>query len=353
MISKIPSTIHKVYGYKNILLVDTERNSYCLFPKTLSYDIELLYEGVSQNSDYRIDKTLYSFLMKNSMLISTYVDDQIIDNKNELKQINYSYCSIANVIIEWSEENYKMKSEISQSINSIGAKQVVILIYNSIQLSKLDNFISCFISSRIQNIDIYLNLYVPSTTSSFNELIEKYQRINNLTVFDNRNLIIKDTQQKFNINNNQLTFKLCGVIEQDQWVTNIFAVNEAYFHNTCLYKKLTIDKNGNIKNCPSMHELFGNIHNNSLSDAVEKPGFKKYWNINKDKIHVCKDCEFRYICTDCRAYVEDTEDIYSKPLKCGYNPYTGEWTEWSTNPLKQKAINFYGLREMVESMSDE
>jgi hypothetical protein len=84
--------------------------------------------------------------------------------------------------------------------------------------------------------------------------------------------------------------------------------------------------------------------------AVEKPGFRKYWDINKDKIHVCKDCEFRYICTDCRAYVEDPEDILSKPLKCDYNLYTGEWSEWSTNPLKQKAIDFYGMREMVDEM---
>lgn len=62
---------------------------------------------------------------------------------------------------------------------------------------------------------------------------------------------------------------------------------------------------------------------------------------------VCKDCEFRYICTDCRAYVEDPDDILSKPLKCGYNPYTGEWSEWSTNPLKQKAIDFYGMNNFV------
>ena len=56
------------------------------------------------------------------------------------------------------------------------------------------------------------------------------------------------------------------------------------------------------------------------------------------------------VAIDCRAYVEDPEDILSKPLKCGFNPYTGEW---STNPLKQKAINFYGMREMVEGGGNE
>jgi SPASM domain peptide maturase of grasp-with-spasm system len=121
-----------------------------------------------------------------------------------------------------------------------------------------------------------------------------------------------------------------------------------YCSVSCLNREISIDADGNIKNCPSMKESFGNIRDTTLAEAIEKPGFKKYWDINKDKIHVCKDCEFRYICTDCRAYVEDTEDILSKPLKCGYNPYTGEWSEWSTNPPKQKAIDFYGMREMVD-----
>ena len=33
----------------------------------------------------------------------------------------------------------------------------------------------------------------------------------------------------------------------------------------------------------------------------------------------------------------------SKPLKCGYNPYTNEWADWSTNPLKQETIEYYGI----------
>ncbi|MDR2057516.1 MAG: hypothetical protein LBP83_04405, partial [Dysgonamonadaceae bacterium] len=39
----------------------------------------------------------------------------------------------------------------------------------------------------------------------------------------------------------------------------------------------------------------------------------------------CKDCEFRYICTDCRAYLQDSNDIYSQPAKCNYNPYIAKW----------------------------
>ena len=47
--------------------------------------------------------------------------------------------------------------------------------------------------------------------------------------------------------------------------------------------------------------------------------------IKKDDIDVCKDCEFRYICTDCRSIIKDLNYRYSQPVKCKYNPYLGKW----------------------------
>ena len=74
-----------------------------------------------------------------------------------------------------------------------------------------------------------------------------------------------------------------------------------------------------------MESIYGNILQDKLLKIVDSSKFKKLWGLKKDKIHVCMDCEYRYACTDCRAFIEDPEDILSKPLKCGYNPYTGKW----------------------------
>jgi hypothetical protein len=52
------------------------------------------------------------------------------------------------------------------------------------------------------------------------------------------------------------------------------------------------------------------------------------------------------MCTDCRVYLQDPNDIYSKPLKCGYNPYTNKWEEWASNPLSKKGLDFYKLNEL-------
>lgn len=92
-----------------------------------------------------------------------------------------------------------------------------------------------------------------------------------------------------------------------------------------------------------MTQSFGNIRNTTLAEALSHPDFKRYWHINKDSISVCRDCEFRYICTDCRAYLEDPGNDLSKPLKCGYDPYTCTWQEWSTHPLKHNAMLHYGM----------
>ena len=80
---------------------------------------------------------------------------------------------------------------------------------------------------------------------------------------------------------------------------------------------------------------------------LENSDLKKYWFINKDKISVCQDCEFRHVCTDCRAYIENPEDLYSKPLKCGYDPYANVWEDWTINPLKQSTIAYYNLENLI------
>jgi SPASM domain peptide maturase of grasp-with-spasm system len=143
----------------------------------------------------------------------------------------------------------------------------------------------------------------------------------------------------------------CGIITIKHLnapaIDNFF---ETKLYNGCLNRKISIDENGEIKNCPSMATSYGNIKSNNLKSVLAIPEFKQLGNITKDQINICKDCEYRYACSDCRAYVETPEDIYSKPLKCGYDPYTATWQDWSTNANKEKAIKYYELAETFSSI---
>ena len=117
----------------------------------------------------------------------------------------------------------------------------------------------------------------------------------------------------------------CGVVSTDYFCIGMKHFTESQHHNTCLNRKICIDANGDIKNCPAMAKSYGNIKDTTLEEAINKPGFKDLWYVCKDQIDVCKDCEFRHICTDCRCFIKDPGNIYSQPAKCTYNPYICLW----------------------------
>lgn len=57
-----------------------------------------------------------------------------------------------------------------------------------------------------------------------------------------------------------------------------------------------------------MSKAFGHITNTPLKDIVNDKAFKEQWSITKDQIDVCRDYEFGYICSDCRAYLKDKQN---------------------------------------------
>lgn len=119
--------------------------------------------------------------------------------------------------------------------------------------------------------------------------------------------------------------KCCGQIHfssldfSGYWVSNMM-----HKKNGCLYKKISLDRSGYIKNCPCMELDYGHILSTKVLDVMALKEYQKWGEIKKDDIEVCKDCVFRYNCSDCRAF-RCSSNIYSKPQKCTYNPYTNRW----------------------------
>ncbi len=93
---------------------------------------------------------------------------------------------------------------------------------------------------------------------------------------------------------------------------------EGLKYNTCLNKKVTIDSNGKVKNCLFMPETYGDYIDINL--IINSKKFQKIWRLSKDRIDICKDCEKRYMCVDCRAFRENKQ-LDSKPNNCNYDPY--------------------------------
>jgi SPASM domain peptide maturase of grasp-with-spasm system len=119
----------------------------------------------------------------------------------------------------------------------------------------------------------------------------------------------------------------CGYVDPGYFAVSVAMFTESQACNTCLNRKVAVDAEGNIRNCPAMPHSYGNVGQIALRDATAREDFRSWWSIRKDDVEVCRDCEFRHVCTDCRALRTDPSNPLSKPLHCRYDPYTARWSE--------------------------
>lgn len=106
-----------------------------------------------------------------------------------------------------------------------------------------------------------------------------------------------------------------------------YNVNKSW--NNCWYGKIAITSTGDIIPCIfERNIIIDNVKDVKLKDLLKSPKLKKYWSITKDHIDVCKDCEYRYACNDCRPLALGVEgDMYAKYPRCKYDPYNGIWID--------------------------
>lgn len=114
-----------------------------------------------------------------------------------------------------------------------------------------------------------------------------------------------------------------------------FSASEEFFqrsvdgHN-CLAGKITITDNGNVLPCIfSREQIVGSVRTQSLRQVLDGK-IQAIWQTTKDDVLVCQDCEYRYVCFDCRPISEGAScgngEYTTAPYpRCTYNPYEGVW----------------------------
>lgn len=95
----------------------------------------------------------------------------------------------------------------------------------------------------------------------------------------------------------------------------------------CWLGKLSVDSNGDVFPClMNQREFIGNVRKMPLANILrEFQQIEKYWYLTKDNVDVCKDCEFRYACVDCRLTDSMDGSLTGGNKYCRYNPASGEW----------------------------
>lgn len=334
-------------GYNRSTICDLQKKQLYFIPNEI-YDIilDLKTKPLLQLKD-ELDENSQPILFK---YIEYFLEQKIgfyCDNPEFFPDINLNYFApelINNAILDWGSNSPYDILKIIDELIILGCKFLEIRIYDEVSIQKLQNAFELISTGFFRNVDIICKY--PNNNEdlcTIKQFVSNFPIIGTLTLHSAPKASISDNPNIKLSHEVIIDQKSCGKILMKYFSLDIKTISESQNHNTCLNQKISIDIDGNIKNCPSMLQNFGNIKSTKLSEVILNEEFKRKWTIKKDNTNGCKICEFRYVCTDCRAYLEDPNDDYSKPLKCGYDPKTNKWEDWTINPLKKEAIKYYNL----------
>jgi len=135
-----------------------------------------------------------------------------------------------------------------------------------------------------------------------------------------------------------------GLMLKPNFSAKAETVPHYYSGHSCLLGKITITEFGDVLPCIfSRDNVVGNVLVAlSLKDVLRRPALTRIWRATKDGVMVCRDCEYRYVCFDCRPLSEGASAGIAGYLdapypRCTYNPYTGEWGQglWKVDETGQ------------------
>ena len=322
-----------VKGYHRSVIADINRHQLFYIPNAF-------YRLISKNRNKTLGEIIEIYGQENEAAILEFLEH--LDNnelvfpfdKEELRyfpplSLQWDFPSLcSNAIIDIDEKSsYDIANAITQ-FDKISCFHLQIRFFRTTSLEEIKRLLTFSNDTSIRSVQLMLK-FDSAIDNHLQPLIDEFWKLVKIEVFEspenqiiplkgNLKLLAHYKEKKLRPNN-------CGAVSTDYFCIEMNHFTESQHHNTCLNRKICIDAEGNIKNCPAMAKSYGNIKDTTLEEAINKPGFKDLWFINKDKIDVCKDCEFRYMCTDCRAFIKDPENIYSQPAKCTYNPYICLW----------------------------
>lgn len=348
-------------GAKNSTICDLTRSTVEVFPSSFYPFFEIfkqstvkeIYIDLELESHIEFTKFL-DFLLEKEY--GMFVDD--LELFPELEKRWESPELINNAIVDVRLRKHDF-GVIFDQLNSLGCIYVQLRCFESLYtMQELSDVIKLAENKSIQSIELIIKYHTSFADQDYVDLYNDHVLISSLFVHsapENKILIAdfgykgedqvlkQEIHREIHFYTTPITgASHCGIIDAKYFsIGDVQSFMHNISYNSCLNKKISIDEEGLIKNCPSMIHNFGSIDDIILRDVVDAESFRRVWGINKDLINVCQSCEFRAVCTDCRAYIESPDDFLSKPLKCGYNPNDGTWTDWTEG--RQHAIAHYGI----------
>ena len=259
------SNIIVTRGFNRVLFSDLQRNISELYPVELGdiidsleiKSIENILKGLDTHSRTLFNEYIDELLEKEYGFITS---DNWELNLPKIPTTYNDYSTISNLFIEI--EDVSSIHKIKNSVDNLLVKYIVIHCYKNLTIEDFIEIDNYFEKSTLIGIEIYCPFYTGVTNKFLSKINEQSKRFYNIIFFNCKKVPFKrqkDFRFAIEFTNIGIDRMSCGKINLKYFNTNISKVLESLNHNSCLHKKISIDLNGNIKNCPSMTQSFGNI----------------------------------------------------------------------------------------------
>ena len=235
---------------------------------------------------------------------------------------------VTHAIVDVGESSRHDYARIFAQLDDLGCKALQLRFFRASSPAELEGVLALTARGRLRAVELLLKDAPHWTPESLERLCFAHPRISSVVVHSapaaaehraRPGALLTWTEQAVD------SASHCGEVHPGYFVVSLDAFTEARRFNSCLNGKIAVDEHGEIRNCPSMPRSYGHHATVSLHAALAQASFRELWEVNKDQVETCRDCEFRYVCTDCRAYVRPGEERHTRPSTCTYDPYTATW----------------------------
>lgn len=314
-----------VKGKNNSCIYDLQRNGVYRFPNKFL----TVFQKVSDREIWNVltnistpqEKKFIEALWKNQLCVATSQSYFFRPLGTEC----HTERLCENAIVDRGEESTYSMEKVAEKLSLVSCAAVSLRYFYPVKLELIESEVMAFGDSTARSIDIHCNYLSELTLTDLKEFKKRNGRVCSLVFYSGveekiinigSNLCVQFKKIPMNINS------MCGCVSEKKMRAQTQLYIESKNYNNCLYRKIYIDERGEIRNCPGMSRCYGFIDDDrlQLDSILNSSEFKKCWFLTKDMVEECQDCEFRYACLDCRSFLQKPGNVYSKPLKCQYNP---------------------------------
>lgn len=186
--------------------------------------------------------------------------------------------------------------------------RLIILGYDETSYQSITNCVDSYLNTidiinKIRNSEVSLELASITTSNE----IENIKDFCNKLVQQNVDIIKINASDSFynktdSISRNQ---------KFDYWDNKKF--------NHCLYGSLALSLDGKLYPCPRINDELVDLTKDDFSKIFQDKSIDKYWRLTKDKLDSCKDCAYKYSCSNC-TYIDIKVNTKANQLAlCEFN----------------------------------